>query len=150
MVQSKPLWLWKKGELPASLHADELNPDIDFGDLNLQLAQQNTPLNKTEQARAAGISSFGFGGVNAHAVIEAPLPDGVETNNSSVETQNILSVSAKSEASLNALLEAYADGQKNGQTDFANLINQSRYHRAKHEYRAAVVSADGEAVCGRD
>ncbi|MDE2374861.1 MAG: beta-ketoacyl synthase, partial [Hyphomicrobiales bacterium] len=61
------------GILPRSLHADTLNPNIDFRGLNLALCQQQLPLSKSGQCYA-GINSFGFGGTNAHAVI-APGKD---------------------------------------------------------------------------
>src|SRR5438270_10962047 len=59
--------------LPASLHFDEPNPDIPFGDLNLQVASEAIPLARRNGTRFAGVSSFGFGGTNAHVIVaDAP------------------------------------------------------------------------------
>ena len=59
--------------LPASLHFDEPNPDIPFRDLNLQVAGEAIPLQRRNGTRFAGVSSFGFGGTNAHVVLaDAP------------------------------------------------------------------------------
>ncbi len=60
-------------QLPRSLHADELNPLIDFADLNLTLARETLALPQ-DGTWLAGISSFGFGGTNAHVVISQPDP----------------------------------------------------------------------------
>ena len=56
--------------LPASLHFETPNPAIPFGDLNLEVAAQATPLADTG-AITAGISAFGFGGTNVAAIVES-------------------------------------------------------------------------------
>ncbi|MGE7955633.1 beta-ketoacyl synthase N-terminal-like domain-containing protein [Pseudomonas sp. NPDC089530] len=55
-----------------SLHSRTLNPNIDFSLTPFQVNQQLTPwpLKAGQGRRIAGISSFGAGGVNAHAIIE--------------------------------------------------------------------------------
>src|SRR5690606_33637856 len=66
------------GVLPATLHADALNPDIPFDALNLQVARAPLELATSRRPRFAGISTFGFGGTNAHVVIaDAPAPRAV-------------------------------------------------------------------------
>ena len=60
--------------LPATLHAEELNPDIPFDALNLHVAREAVPLARSGGPRCAGISTFGFGGTNAHVVIADPPP----------------------------------------------------------------------------
>src|SRR5690606_31302502 len=66
------------GMLPATLHADALNPDIPFDELNLQVARAPLELATSRRPRFAGISTFGFGGTNAHVVIaDAPVPRAV-------------------------------------------------------------------------
>src|SRR5581483_4984800 len=59
-----------RGSIPPNLHFRTPNPHIPFDQLRLKVVdkQQNWP--ETDQPRRAGISSFGFGGTNAHAVIE--------------------------------------------------------------------------------
>src|SRR3954453_5394915 len=71
---SKPCWHWSD-LLPASLHFDEPNPDIAFADLNLTVAGAAIPLERRNGTRFAGVSSFGFGGTNAHVILaDAPKP----------------------------------------------------------------------------
>ncbi|WP_405614043.1 SDR family NAD(P)-dependent oxidoreductase [Streptomyces sp. NBC_00076] len=63
-------------ELPASLHFHSANPHIDFTELGLRVVAEPTPW-PTEHGRPAlaGVSAFGFGGTNAHAILErAPQP----------------------------------------------------------------------------
>src|SRR5271166_4118805 len=59
-------------ELPPSLHCEELNPDIPFDDLNLSVSAESVPLARDGKIRYAGVSSFGFGGANAHVVLADP------------------------------------------------------------------------------
>ena len=92
--------------LPASLHSADLNPDIDFAALNLQVAHEATPLARIE-GRIAGINSFGFGGSNAHVV----LADGPKASSSlagGAPAPSFLVVSAHSRAALGALVADYA------------------------------------------
>ena len=68
---TKALLQIRFGQLVPSLHADVLNPHIDFHDspfyVQTELADWKRPAN---HPRRAGVSSFGAGGANAHLVIE--------------------------------------------------------------------------------
>ncbi len=62
--------------LPPSLHCDNLNPRFKFTGSPLQVNRELRPWRPADgRPRAAGVSSFGFGGTNAHLVIEQ-APDG--------------------------------------------------------------------------
>ncbi|WP_344854063.1 type I polyketide synthase, partial [Pedobacter jeongneungensis] len=88
----------KYKKIPASLHYEEANPEINFAGgpfyVNTQLvpwARQNGfPLR-------AGVSSFGIGGTNVHVVLEE-APDAEEE--SAGRLYKLLTVSAKTESSL--------------------------------------------------
>ncbi len=56
--------------LPATTGFEEPNPDIPFEDLNLIVSGQPIALDGGEPY--AGVSAFGFGGTNAHAIITVP------------------------------------------------------------------------------
>ena len=69
----------QRGRIPANLHFDAPNPHIPFEELGLRVVDEptNWPTNCTMSGRPrrAGLSSFGFGGTNAHLVLEqAPAP----------------------------------------------------------------------------
>jgi acyl transferase domain-containing protein/acyl carrier protein len=64
----------KHGLIPASLHFDTPNPNIDFASLKLRVPVVGEPFPDTGGVRMAGVNSFGFGGANAHVILtEAPL-----------------------------------------------------------------------------
>ena len=64
----------KNRALPKSLHFNVPNPEIPFGDLDLRVQSELGPWPKPDRAPLAGISSFGFGGTNAHLIVEGHTP----------------------------------------------------------------------------
>ncbi len=97
-------------QLPRSLHADEINPAIDLAALNLTVATQAVELPPTG-TWLAGVSSFGFGGTNAHVVIRQPeaaeLP-APRSEDGSGRQPELLVLSAYSRPALAATAANYA------------------------------------------
>jgi acyl transferase domain-containing protein/acyl carrier protein len=60
-------------EIPKSLHFHTPNPLIPFSDLRLRVVSSAEPWPEPEEPALAGVSSFGWGGTNAHVVLEGPL-----------------------------------------------------------------------------
>ena len=88
------------GRIPASLHFHSPNPHIDFAELGLRVVTEPTawPAAGDRLARA-GVSAFGFGGTNAHAVLEQASPTGAHATRADDEEADhphILVVSARS------------------------------------------------------
>ena len=69
---TKALLQLRHGQLVPSLHAERLNPNIDFErtPFHVQRTLQDWP-RPAGHPRRAGVSSFGAGGANAHLVLEA-------------------------------------------------------------------------------
>jgi acyl transferase domain-containing protein len=67
--------------LPPSVHCDQPNPDIDFAHsplyVNTELKPWTVP---PDSMRRAGLSAFGFGGTNFHAVLEEYVPGKLPSN----------------------------------------------------------------------
>jgi len=67
--------------LPPSVHCEHPNPNIDFGHsplyVNTELRPWPTP---KDGVRRAGVSAFGFGGTNFHAVLEEYIPHRLNGN----------------------------------------------------------------------
>lgn len=64
-------------QIPPSLHFKTPNPDIPFAELGLRVQTEAGPWPVEEgETPLAGVSSFGWGGTNAHLVLEGfPPPD---------------------------------------------------------------------------
>ncbi|MCU7925176.1 MAG: SDR family NAD(P)-dependent oxidoreductase [Candidatus Thiodiazotropha sp. (ex Dulcina madagascariensis)] len=108
---TKVLLQMRHGELAPSLHAETLNPNIDFENspfiVQRELSEWKRPLvtrdgETCEYPRIAGISSFGAGGSNAHVIIEEYRSSEPECLSPMVDEHNpvVIVLSAKSEAQL--------------------------------------------------
>src|SRR5688572_4395335 len=77
----KAVLVLKHGQVPANLHFATPNPNIDFTGLKLRVNSTLEPFPETDSThngaprrRVVGVNSFGFGGANAHVIIEEAPP----------------------------------------------------------------------------
>ncbi|WP_158076172.1 type I polyketide synthase [Streptomyces amritsarensis] len=137
------------GQLPPSLHFDRPNPHIPFDRLPVKVVTANTPWrHRPGRPRRAGVSGFGFGGTNAHLIVEEapapaaePAPDG---RRSTVPGRPMLfPVSAGSPAALRAQAGRLADWLTSHQEAAPGDILHTLATRRSHEpCRLTVVAAD--------
>ncbi|HET9409583.1 MAG TPA: SDR family NAD(P)-dependent oxidoreductase [Candidatus Sulfotelmatobacter sp.] len=67
--------------LPPSVHCERPNPDIDFAHSPLYVNTELKPWDvAADTPRRAGLSAFGFGGTNFHAVLEEFIPGRLNGN----------------------------------------------------------------------
>ncbi len=93
-------------QLPASLHYRNPNPKIAFSESPFFVVDKPRAWPRSEAKRRAGLSSFGVGGTNAHAILEeapSPTPSGP-----SIAPQLLL-LSARTEGALERGSLALAD-----------------------------------------
>ena len=102
----KAIAAFEMGVLPASLHFETPNPDIPFEDLNIVVNSKNTPLRKSKEPLYAGVSTFGFGGTNAHTIIRDV--ERVEAVSATENEGGLLTLSAHGDAALRSLASRYA------------------------------------------
>jgi acyl transferase domain-containing protein/acyl carrier protein len=95
-------------EIPPSLHFEKPNPHIPFDELPLRVQTTLSPWPTESDPALAGVSSFGFGGTNAHLVLEEAPPAimGMPDAERKTGTQ-LLPLSARSPEALQALARAY-------------------------------------------
>ncbi|ORY63304.1 uncharacterized protein BCR38DRAFT_475285 [Pseudomassariella vexata] len=60
----------ERGVIPPTIGIETLNPNVDLKDGRLKIVQQSTPWPDLP-IRRASINSFGYGGSNAHAIVES-------------------------------------------------------------------------------
>ncbi len=94
------------GEIPPHLHLRKINPHIPLDDTPFFIPTKRHPWPAGLERRFAGVSSFGFGGANAHMIVgEATIP--VPTTNELERSWHVLTLSAKSEKALRTLAHNY-------------------------------------------
>lgn len=118
-------------EIPPHLHLKTLNPHISIGDTPLSIPTECQPWPAGQERRLAGVSSFGFGGTNAHLVLEESSP-AARIGSDLERPMHLLALSAKSQQALKALAQAY-DGylQSHPGTSLADMCftaNTGRTH----------------------
>ncbi|MEO8589312.1 MAG: amino acid adenylation domain-containing protein [Flavobacteriales bacterium] len=92
----------REGMIPQNVGFETPNPSIDFANSPFRVAAANITWPRTDVPRFAGVSSFGVGGTNAHVILqEPPVMDPTSTS----RTKQLLMLSAKSRASLDAMTE---------------------------------------------
>ncbi|CAM4006667.1 hybrid non-ribosomal peptide synthetase/type I polyketide synthase [Pseudoalteromonas byunsanensis] len=106
----KALLCLQHKQLPGQRYVEQLNPHIAWDKMPLTVKSELTDWPDIQGKTAmAGVSSFGFGGTNAHVICsEAPLERSVKLELFATNTPYILPLSAKSEASLLKLIDQYA------------------------------------------
>ncbi|MFD3221841.1 amino acid adenylation domain-containing protein, partial [Staphylococcus saprophyticus] len=56
---------------PGNVHFNELNPKISFDDFNAVISSNNINIGLKKDSILASVSSFGYGGTNAHVILES-------------------------------------------------------------------------------
>ena len=137
-------------QMPAHLHFERPNPHIDWERIPVRVVKGLRAWEKEpEGRRMAGVSSFGFGGTNAHVVIEEG--DEPRERKGGVDRPlHVVALSARSEEALGQLAERYAGYLRaHGEVALADVGYTANTGRSHFGCRLAVVGKDGEEVRGR-
>jgi acyl transferase domain-containing protein len=150
--------------IPANLHFQQPNPEIDFERLQLRVPVRTEPWPQTDGPALAGVNSFGYGGTNAHVLLqEAPRPvsgqgqttegggDGaVQSARAAVPGPQavIVPLSARGPEALRAAAEAMARfvQQSGADVSLRDLAGNAARRRSHHDHRLAVVAASKEQL----
>lgn len=137
----KVLLSMKHGLIPGNLHFQTPNPLINWKDTSLEVVSQHTQWKKENGLRVAAVNGFGFGGSNAHVIIEEYRKP--QQSEEKTDTQEgidwVLKLSAKSKTSLTELVRQYhvllTDSTKE---EFQNIVYTANRSRTDLDYRIAV------------
>jgi acyl transferase domain-containing protein/NADPH:quinone reductase-like Zn-dependent oxidoreductase/acyl carrier protein/short-subunit dehydrogenase len=119
--------------LPRHINVSELNQQIEWDRIPIQVLTQGESWPIGTRHRFAGVSSFGFGGTNAHVILEGA--EHIEARSSSLlidRPKHILTLSAQTEQILQVLSQQYAEYmQRHSEIhlgDIAFTANTGRTH----------------------
>jgi 3-oxoacyl-(acyl-carrier-protein) synthase/acyl carrier protein len=121
----KAVLAMKYGQIPKNVHFKELNPYIDLKESPFYIAEKTKDWEVLkdkeghEIPRVCGVSSFGFGGVNAHVILEDYRTDSEGKSTSSASDSQLFILSAKS----HEMLRQYAKNILGELNHLANTVN---------------------------
>ncbi len=136
----KVLLSFKHHVIPGNLHYFSPNPQIAWKDLNIKVVDKNINWTSDGKIRRAGINSFGFGGSNAHLIMEEyPSVRYTEDMLADGNSRIILKISGKSKESVKKLAKGYREViQNQGEDTLLNILYTANRGRGDFNYRAAV------------
>jgi acyl transferase domain-containing protein/surfactin synthase thioesterase subunit/acyl carrier protein len=131
-------------QIPASLHFQTPNPYIPLDKLPLKVQTALEPW--LGESRLAGVSSFGFGGTNAHVVLEAAPDPLAAPHPHPDQTCSLLPLSAKTSEALQSLAQSYqtflAQAEPEKIPALRDLCYGASVQRSHHDHRLSLVFRD--------
>ncbi|KAM0304961.1 hypothetical protein ACHAO8_011316 [Botrytis cinerea] len=136
----------QNGMIPPNLHFNQLNPEIEpyYGGLEVSRSLQKWPKLPTEVPRRASVNSFGFGGINAHAIVESwdDKSSGTELTSAS-PCWGPFVLSANSHMALEATVSSLCETLKSDtDIELHRLAWMLQVRRTHLTYRASFVAFD--------
>ncbi|NP_001317900.1 Fatty acid synthase [Caenorhabditis elegans] len=132
------LYSMQHGIIPNQLHLEL--PSEDLGeDKSMGFVNEEMELNRV------AISSYGFGGTNACAIIEKPEKPSLVQKESYAES-NVLFLSAKSHESLKLQIEEYTQFMAQSDSAMEDILYTVNERKTKYDFRAAVFGKDNEEI----
>jgi len=143
----------KHGWIPPNLHFHKPNPTIDFEKLKLRVPQKLEPWPEGGGPKYAGVNSFGFGGTNAHVVLQEAPPIQLRIADCRIgnprsevrdpQCAHLLPLSARSPEALKSLAGAYRDFLKGPAASSELSLEEIGYNlslrRTHHDHRLSLV-----------
>lgn len=142
----------KKGQIPPVANLETPNPNIPFEELGLRLPRGLEPMPSGQGPALVGVNSFGYGGTNAHAILEEGPSTAQQppSRDDADGTPYILPISARSPKALQALAAAYGDlATDDIGVTLWDLCHSAGVRRGHHDLRCAVVANSREELLER-
>ena len=133
-----------KSQVPKNLNYENPNPNIPFEDLKLRVPTELEPLPRQgDLPPVTAVNSFGFGGTNAHIVLEeAPKPEHHPAPQNKAERPFILPLSANTEGPLKAYADSYRAFLRDSEAPLADICASAATRKSHHEERMVVIGND--------
>ncbi len=129
-------------KIPAHLNFSVPNPHIEFEKNHLRVATHLTDWPDYNSTRLAGISSFGFGGTNAHTVLRDLTIDEKKSAKALItdDIQPLFILSARDITALRQLIEKWCIYLEENRTlDLTTIFYNLQKRRSHHFYRLAII-----------
>jgi amino acid adenylation domain-containing protein len=127
--------------LPASVNSGSVDPEHGFTSAGLCLVDSSRPWHGSEPLRA-GINGFGFGGTNAHVILEEPPPRSPRPSAPSARPL-LWTLSARTDTALRATARTLASWlREHPEVDLADAALSASVSRDPGPHRLALVGAE--------
>jgi acyl transferase domain-containing protein len=132
-------------EIPPNVHCDNVNTQLGLQGTPFEIPMVSQPWLSNSDRRLAGVSSFGFGGTNAHVILEeAPHP----SFEPRAHPLYLLILSAQTKAALRDLVSRYLAFLRTPPAKpLADVCFSANTGRSHFAVRMAVVTATPEQLC---
>ncbi|KAA8649476.1 putative Nonribosomal peptide synthetase [Aspergillus tanneri] len=136
----------RRAQIPPNMHFNRINPDILPLSQKLQVPTKVLPWPDEKAPRRASVNSFGFGGTNAHVIIESYDQPSVTSSLSTILPVP-LTFSAASQSSLLSLVQNYVTLlQSNDISQLHDLAVTLASRRSQHSARVTFSGASKEKL----
>ena len=147
-------------EIPKNLHFVTRNPMVRLDGTSIELATAARRWNAVSGSRIGAVSSFGFGGTNAHAIIEEVPTDlkGLRRTNGTVDADSVatqellpLVLSAHTGPALDAVVDRWRVALRGelGSAALSDVSYTAALRRSHHAHRIAVTGTTTAAWADR-
>jgi acyl transferase domain-containing protein len=133
-------------EIPPHLHFQRLNHHISLDGTPLLIPTKSQQWSRGQVKRLAGVSSFGFGGTNAHIVLQENSLETIKTNEQVGENKvdrpwHLLTLSAQNKFSLADLVKLFkAYLQSHPEASLADICFTANTGRDHFKHRLAIAA----------
>lgn len=131
--------------IPPNLHLTAPNPKLPSTNGLIRFPAEMLPWVRGTRSRLAGVSSFGFGGTNAHIIVgEAPAQSARKERGVEERPRHVVALSARSPAALKELAlryQAFLDA--NPELPVADFAFSANTRSERFSARAAIVARTG-------
>lgn len=131
----------KHRQVPGLPFTFEPNPAIDFEKANVVCAAQSVKLEE-DKPLCCGVNSFGFGGANAHILLQSAPPQDISEH---ADTTAPIFLSAKTDSSLRKLAGCYADAMEEDASSAYDLAYGASHFRDQYEKCLAIAGNNYKA-----
>jgi len=138
----KAVLMLQQRMIPKQLHFHTPNRHVDWSAMNLAVSRQLQDWAADDgKTRIAGVSSFGFGGTNAHVLV-AEAPEQAQRRRAAARPPLLLTLSAHNSQELQALKQSYFDYlQAHPETDIADFCYTANARRDHFQQSLAICCA---------
>ncbi|PYI33512.1 hypothetical protein BP00DRAFT_366747 [Aspergillus indologenus CBS 114.80] len=139
----------RRGVIPPNMLFETLNPAIEPFSSRFAVPTEMIPWPavRAGEPRRASVNSFGFGGTNAHAIVESYDNPHRRASSAAASCYTPLVLSANSETSLRGQVEALHAYLSTTDTPVPDILHTLQTRRSQHPVRVSFSAPDRDTLC---